>query len=142
MPRLLANSEYTLPDSHVQSIREVAQENNSVRFFMEESPQGAGGEGLLREEFDPHVRGQTLQGILPVLLRGGRCGGCWEESVSGSDAGAAARTALPAGDRNQYDGDPASLLPVRHTCGRRGRAYVKKDLFEEINRARLRAQLG
>lgn len=38
MPRLLAQNEYTLPESHVQTIREVAQENNSVRFFMEECP--------------------------------------------------------------------------------------------------------
>lgn len=37
MPRLLRNSEYTLPASHKQLIREVAQENNSVRFFMEAS---------------------------------------------------------------------------------------------------------
>lgn len=38
LPRLLANNEYTLPASHKQLIREVAQENNSVRFFMQESP--------------------------------------------------------------------------------------------------------
>jgi P4 family phage/plasmid primase-like protien len=38
LPRLLKNNEYTLPKSHAQVIREVAQENNSVRFFMEESP--------------------------------------------------------------------------------------------------------
>lgn len=38
MERLLENSEYTLPESHEQLTREVAQENNSVRFFMEESP--------------------------------------------------------------------------------------------------------
>lgn len=38
MPRLLENNEYTLPPSHHQLIREVAQENNSVRFFLEESP--------------------------------------------------------------------------------------------------------
>lgn len=38
MPRLLANREYTLPASHAQLIKEVAQENNSVRFFMEEAP--------------------------------------------------------------------------------------------------------
>lgn len=37
LPRLLARSEYTLPDSHQQLIRDMAQENNSVRFFMEES---------------------------------------------------------------------------------------------------------
>lgn len=37
MPRLLENSEYTLPPSHKQLLREVAQENNSVRFFMQES---------------------------------------------------------------------------------------------------------
>lgn len=38
MPRLLEKREYTLPDSHKQLIREIAQENNSVRFFIEESP--------------------------------------------------------------------------------------------------------
>lgn len=38
LPRLLTNNEYTLPTSHKQLIREVAQENNSVRFFMQESP--------------------------------------------------------------------------------------------------------
>lgn len=37
MPRLLMNNEYTLPASHKQLIREIAQENNSVRFFLEES---------------------------------------------------------------------------------------------------------
>ena len=36
MPRLLENKGYTLPSSHKQLIREVAQANNSVRFFMEE----------------------------------------------------------------------------------------------------------
>lgn len=35
--RLTAQAEYTIPHSHRQLIREVAQENNSVRFFMEES---------------------------------------------------------------------------------------------------------
>lgn len=38
MPRLIENQEYTLPVSHKQMIKEVAQANNSVRFFMEESP--------------------------------------------------------------------------------------------------------
>jgi P4 family phage/plasmid primase-like protien len=38
MPRLLEHNEYTLPRSHEQLIREVAQENNSVRFFLQESP--------------------------------------------------------------------------------------------------------
>lgn len=38
VPRLEANREYTLSSSHEQLIREVAQANNSVRFFMEESP--------------------------------------------------------------------------------------------------------
>lgn len=38
MGRLLENNEYTISDSHKQAIREIAQENNSVRFFMEESP--------------------------------------------------------------------------------------------------------
>lgn len=38
MDRLLDRREYTLPQSHVQLIREIAQENNSVRFFIEESP--------------------------------------------------------------------------------------------------------
>lgn len=38
MKRLEKNNEYTLPPSHRQLIREIAQENNSVRFFMEESP--------------------------------------------------------------------------------------------------------
>lgn len=38
MMRLKENSEYTLPRSHKQLIREVAQENNSVLFFMQESP--------------------------------------------------------------------------------------------------------
>jgi putative DNA primase/helicase len=38
LPRLLSNREYTLPPSHTQAIREIAQENNSVRFFLEESP--------------------------------------------------------------------------------------------------------
>lgn len=37
MPRLQAQNEYTLPPSHVEVIREVAQENNSVRFFLETS---------------------------------------------------------------------------------------------------------
>lgn len=36
--RLVKKREYTLPDSHRQLIREIAQENNSVRFFIEESP--------------------------------------------------------------------------------------------------------
>lgn len=38
MERLIEKREYTLPDSHKQLIREIAQENNSVRFFIEESP--------------------------------------------------------------------------------------------------------
>ncbi len=38
MPRLIDKREYTLPESHKQLIREIAQENNSVRFFIEESP--------------------------------------------------------------------------------------------------------
>jgi putative DNA primase/helicase len=37
MDRLLVRHEYTLPASHSQVVREMAQENNSVRFFMEES---------------------------------------------------------------------------------------------------------
>lgn len=36
--RLVAQRDYTLSSSHRQAIREVAQANNSVRFFMEESP--------------------------------------------------------------------------------------------------------
>lgn len=38
LPRLQKNNEFTLPPSHAQFIRELAQQNNSVRFFMEESP--------------------------------------------------------------------------------------------------------
>ena len=38
LPRMLSNQEYTLPPSHKQLLKEVAQENNSVRFFMQESP--------------------------------------------------------------------------------------------------------
>lgn len=38
MDRLVQRREYTLPESHKQLIREIAQENNSVRFFIEESP--------------------------------------------------------------------------------------------------------
>ena len=38
LERLMLKREYTLPDSHKQLIREIAQENNSVRFFIEESP--------------------------------------------------------------------------------------------------------
>lgn len=38
LPRLLRRNEYTLPSSHKQSVQEMAQENNSVRFFLEESP--------------------------------------------------------------------------------------------------------
>ena len=38
MQRLVQRREYTLPESHKQLIREIAQENNSVRFFIEESP--------------------------------------------------------------------------------------------------------
>lgn len=45
MPRLLNNSEYTLPNSHKQLLKEVAQENNSVRFFMQESPVVRIGQG-------------------------------------------------------------------------------------------------
>lgn len=37
LPRLQKANEYTLPASHQQAIREIAQENNSVRFFLEES---------------------------------------------------------------------------------------------------------
>lgn len=37
MERLLERNEYTLPPSHSQVVREMAQENNSVRFFLEES---------------------------------------------------------------------------------------------------------
>lgn len=37
MPRLKANNEYTIPASHKQMIREVANMNNSVRFFLTES---------------------------------------------------------------------------------------------------------
>lgn len=36
--RINKSREYTLSQSHEQGIREVAQANNSVRFFMEESP--------------------------------------------------------------------------------------------------------
>lgn len=38
MTRLRENNEYSLPESHKQLIRELAQANNSVRFFMEASP--------------------------------------------------------------------------------------------------------
>lgn len=38
MGRLRENNEFTLPSSHVQLIREMAQANNSVLFFLEESP--------------------------------------------------------------------------------------------------------
>lgn len=38
LPRLQENREYTLSKSHIQQIREVAQANNSVRFFMEACP--------------------------------------------------------------------------------------------------------
>lgn len=37
LERLMERNDYTLPKSHVQVIREMAQENNSVRFFLEES---------------------------------------------------------------------------------------------------------
>jgi P4 family phage/plasmid primase-like protien len=37
LARLKEKRDFTLPSSHRQSIREVAQANNSVRFFMEES---------------------------------------------------------------------------------------------------------
>ncbi|AJD82899.1 hypothetical protein PJWF_00005 [Achromobacter phage JWF] len=37
MPRLKTNNEYTIPASHKQMIREVANQNNSVRFFLTES---------------------------------------------------------------------------------------------------------
>lgn len=37
LPRLIHNREYTLPESHKQVVREVAQANNSVRFFLEEA---------------------------------------------------------------------------------------------------------
>lgn len=38
MARLKENNEFTLPASHKQLIREIAQANNSVRFFLEEGP--------------------------------------------------------------------------------------------------------
>lgn len=37
MPRLKAKNEFTIPASHQQMIREVANQNNSVRFFLVES---------------------------------------------------------------------------------------------------------
>ncbi|KVZ62261.1 bifunctional DNA primase/polymerase [Burkholderia ubonensis] len=37
MSRLKAHNEFTLPDSHKQTMREVANLNNSVRFFLTES---------------------------------------------------------------------------------------------------------
>jgi phage/plasmid-associated DNA primase len=37
MPRLRARNEYTIPASHAQTMREVANLNNSVRFFLMES---------------------------------------------------------------------------------------------------------
>jgi len=37
MPRLKANNEFTIPASHKQMIREVANMNNSIRFFLTES---------------------------------------------------------------------------------------------------------
>jgi phage/plasmid-associated DNA primase len=37
MLRLRVNNEYTLPESHTQTMREVANLNNSVRFFLMES---------------------------------------------------------------------------------------------------------
>lgn len=43
--RLKEAGEFTLPVSHKQLIRELAQENNSVRFFMEESPKVQVGAG-------------------------------------------------------------------------------------------------
>lgn len=45
MERLQVRSEYTIPPSHEQIMREVAQENNSVRFFLEESPTVRVGQG-------------------------------------------------------------------------------------------------
>ena len=45
LPRLMRNQEYTLPQSHQQIIREIAQANNSVRFFLEESPKVRVGRG-------------------------------------------------------------------------------------------------
>lgn len=38
LPRLLENNEYTLPESHKEAIGDMANENNSVRYFMSESP--------------------------------------------------------------------------------------------------------
>lgn len=38
LPRLEAQRDFTLSKSHIQAVREVAQANNSVRFFMEASP--------------------------------------------------------------------------------------------------------
>ena len=38
MARLKENNEYTLPESHRQLVTELAQANNSVRFFIEVSP--------------------------------------------------------------------------------------------------------
>jgi P4 family phage/plasmid primase-like protien len=38
MPRLLERNDYTLPPSHIQTVKEVAENNNSVRFFIESDP--------------------------------------------------------------------------------------------------------
>jgi P4 family phage/plasmid primase-like protien len=37
MPRLIERQRFTIPDSHTQIMREVANANNSVRFFIQES---------------------------------------------------------------------------------------------------------
>lgn len=46
LPRLEKQRDFTISDSHRQSVREVAQANNSVRFFMEESPVLKVGESI------------------------------------------------------------------------------------------------
>jgi putative DNA primase/helicase len=38
LPELLARSEYTVPPSHVETLKEVATMNNSVRFFILDNP--------------------------------------------------------------------------------------------------------
>jgi len=60
LPRLLERNEYTLPKSHQQLIMEMAQENNSVRFFM----QGSRRVRVIRDPEDENFSSRTSEDAL------------------------------------------------------------------------------
>lgn len=139
--RQLRAIRYVLPgEGNVDAYPRSRPREQLCPVFYGGVPEGSGGGGLPREDFSPHIRGQALQGVLLVLLRGGGCEGCWAKSLPSQDEGASVGAEVQAVDRDKHDGHPTGLLPVRHSCGRKGRVMVTREIYEVINQVRMLVQ--